>query len=221
MKKRNIKNKEIAKSDYVILVLLLIIPIAIFILMLLSIQSNNSISILDNEVHQSMQGIFSEKVIYISKIITNVFDPLIFVIISFLIIIYLFYKKRSKEALFFTIILIVAQGLLSLIKNIVHRLRPQDILVSETSFSFPSGHAMMSVVFFGIVIYLFEHHIKSDILRKILIALIPICSLIIGATRIILNAHWLSDVIAGYMLGAFLVISYLLMLMHIDIFKTN
>ncbi len=81
-----------------------------------------------------------------------------------------------------------------IIKNIVARARPSvSHLVVETTYSFPSAHAMVSLALFGFIAYFLWNKYKP---LSIMIICIP---LLIGLTRIYLGVHYTSDVIAGFL----------------------
>ena len=91
------------------------------------------------------------------------------------------------------------------IKIIVQRARPEQGLVSASGFSFPSGHATMAVIFFSLLIYLFRDEIKNKALRWIFVAGCWLLIFLVGISRVYLGVHWLSDVLAGWALGLFVV----------------
>lgn len=100
----------------------------------------------------------------------------------------------------------------NIVKVIVKRDRPVLInLVTETTYSFPSGHTMVAVVFYGFIIYLVSK-LKID---KKYIYIISICLtiliILIMMSRIYLGVHFFSDVIAG----ACLATSYLLLIIDV------
>jgi membrane-associated phospholipid phosphatase len=113
--------------------------------------------------------------------------------------------KRKKEALF--VVLTALSSLVSLgIKILVNRPRPTDdivkILVKTTEKSFPSGHVLFYVVFFGFLTLLM-YEIKS-IPKWIRYPVSALCLLLIFTipySRIYLGAHWFTDVTAGFFLG--------------------
>ena len=155
--------------------------------------------------------------LYISNIIWSIRTPLltdIFKIISFLastkfiitiLIVYIFIKKDAL----FPLNMALSTILNTIIKKLVRRPRPTNILVREKSFSFPSGHTMASVSFYGYIIYLLY---KSNYkIKKVLIPILIILILLIGFSRIYLGAHYLSDVITAYLIS----INYLIIFIHV------
>ena len=117
-------------------------------------------------------------------------------------LIVLAYKKRWNDLSALAICLAGA-GLLSvLLKNSFHRLRPDSFfLVQETSYSFPSGHAMATMCFYGMLAFFLMKEVKSWPVRLLIATLTIILSLIIGISRIYLGVHYPTDVVAGYAVG--------------------
>lgn len=114
--------------------------------------------------------------------------------------------RRVREAGLMLFTLLVSAILNTGIKELVGRMRPLDYqLVIETDFSFPSGHAMNSIVYFGLLTFLVLKHIKSEVWRRWLISLAFVFSFMMGVSRIYLGVHYFSDVVVGYLLGAIIV----------------
>lgn len=116
-----------------------------------------------------------------------------------------FIKNKDKLNILFLIISVAGGGLLiKLLKNIFKRERPSIIPeIDAIGYSFPSGHAMGSIIFYGFLIYLV---IKSKFSKKfkwIFSIIFTITFILIGTSRIYLGAHFPSDVIAGQLSGAF------------------
>lgn len=114
----------------------------------------------------------------------------------------LLYKKR-KKALLVTIVAFASLGLMSLLKNLFQRNRPVNPLVEGiTNYSFPSGHAFMSVAFFGLLLYFITDFIKIGWQRMLLTGMLIVLLLLIGVSRIYLNVHYATDVMAGWLIGS-------------------
>lgn len=127
-------------------------------------------------------------------------------IIAFsLITIYWLYEyKKDKLSILFFVITVGGGGILnSLLKISFKRLRPSiDNLVDALGYSFPSGHSMGSMIFYGFIGYLIIKSETRSLRTKIICSIILIVFiLMIGISRIYLNAHYPSDVIAGFSAG--------------------
>lgn len=96
-------------------------------------------------------------------------------------------------------VVIIAIIVNPLLKLFFSRERPLlEHLVVETSFSFPSGHATASMVFYGSLLLLVPLFIQSKVWRLSLQGLLSIFILLIGISRIYLGVHFPSDILAGY-----------------------
>jgi undecaprenyl-diphosphatase len=113
--------------------------------------------------------------------------------------------KRKKEALF--VVLTALSSLVSLaIKILVNRPRPTDnivkILVKTTEKSFPSGHVLFYVVFFGfLTLLMYEVKNIPKLIRYPVSAICLLLIFTIPYSRVYLGAHWFTDVTAGFFLG--------------------
>ena len=99
---------------------------------------------------------------------------------------------------------VVALGSITLnliLKQFYHRPRPLLPLVPALGLSFPSGHAMISTSFYGLLIYLIYTHVRQLAWRWLIIGgLVGLIGLI-GLTRIYLRVHYATDVLAGFTAG--------------------
>jgi undecaprenyl-diphosphatase len=119
----------------------------------------------------------------------------------------IFWALRFRlEALF----ILLAGGssviLNAFVKRIIKRPRPTPELVTVVRVinepSFPSGHVMFFINFYGILIYLLSTNWRSGKLRNALIAICTSLIASIGPSRVYLGAHWPSDALAGYLYGS-------------------
>ena len=106
--------------------------------------------------------------------------------------------KNKKLAMFFLISLVGNVLCNQLIKLIIRRERPINSLIYVGGFSFPSGHAMVSMAFYGMLIYIFYRLLENNKLKLFLISLCGVLIFLIGFSRIYLGVHYFSDVIVGF-----------------------
>ena len=117
-------------------------------------------------------------------------------VIGIVVFVYIFFKNK-KYSLYMTINLISITIFQLILKNIFSRNRPVDInLIEEEGYSFPSGHSLTALAFYGFIIYLIY---KSKIKYKSLfISLFVLIILSVGFSRIYLGVHFFTDVIGAF-----------------------
>lgn len=85
------------------------------------------------------------------------------------------------------------------LKFIVQRPRPDGYrLAVESSYSFPSGHSMISMAFYGLLIWMIWKYERDDVMRHVRCCLFGLIIVMVGISRIYLGVHYASDVIAGF-----------------------
>lgn len=108
--------------------------------------------------------------------------------------------------------LILVTFLNQFLKFVFQRPRPEEYrLISESGYSFPSGHSMVSMAFYGLLIYIVYRYVKNVYLRYGLMVILFILILFIGISRIYLGVHYTSDVLGGFLLS----ISYLIVFIRV------
>lgn len=119
-----------------------------------------------------------------------------------LLIIYYFFRKKSRLALDITMIGLSSTGILLLFKDIFKRNRPLDPLINNvTGFSYPSGHSFSSFTFFGILIYIIWHTNIRKRWKMLIAFFLTAFAAIIAFSRVYLRVHYPSDVLAGFCLS--------------------
>lgn len=140
----------------------------------------------------------------IAKFITN-FGSAIF-LITLTVILFILIKNKKIGLSILTNLVVIA-GLNQVIKRILQRPRPTEYkIIEETGYSFPSGHSMVSMAFYGYLIYLIYKYVKNKYIKWISIIALSILICFIGISRIYLGVHYTSDVLGGFLLS----ISYLI-----------
>ncbi len=185
------------KKDYFMLIpLFTLIIIIVFLL-------TGHIAIIDSLYNYIVFP--NDLVTTINKIIT--FFGSFLGIITIVLLLAIFYKPK-KHISYLTIVLVISCGVNFLLKNIVRRARPSLIhLVNESGFSFPSGHAMAACTCYGFLIYLLWQSDSEKRWKIVGTILLSLLILLIGYSRIYLNVHYVSDVLAGFSLS--IIILYL------------
>ena len=94
------------------------------------------------------------------------------------------------------------------LKHFVLRQRPDTSLhlVTQGGYSFPSGHSVTSVIFYGLLLYLIQKNCKNETLRNVLSAVCGFLIVVIGPSRIYVGVHWPTDVLAGWCIGGAILI---------------
>jgi undecaprenyl-diphosphatase len=129
--------------------------------------------------------------------------PVIIISILLLSLIYKLYRKRD-EVILFIIVSLGSTGINQLFKYSFKRERPLfEPLVTESGYSYPSGHSMAALTLYGIVTFLFWRHIKSALGRTLLVIFSTVMILAIGTSRVYLRVHFPSDVLGAYLLSGF------------------
>ena len=139
----------------------------------------------------------------IAKFITN-FGGAIFIILLTVILIAVIKNKKIGLSILANLAIITILN--QLLKRILQRPRPTEYrIIEESGYSFPSGHSMISMAFYGYLIYLIYKYVENKNVKWILISLLSILICLIGISRIYLGVHYTSDVLGGFWIS----ISYL------------
>lgn len=153
--------------------------------------------------------LIKDNVTPIMKGITWCGSAICLILISFLAF---FIFKNKKTSIFVWINLISITILNQALKFILHRPRPTDFrIIEESGYSFPSGHSMASMAFYGFLIYLIYKKINNKYLKWGLICFLSILILFIGISRIYLGVHYTSDVLAGFLIS----VAYLILFISV------
>ena len=140
----------------------------------------------------------------IAKFITN-FGGAIFLVIATITLFIVIKNKKIGISIFSNVAIVTVLN--QLIKRILQRPRPTEYrIIEETGYSFPSGHSMVSMAFYGYFIYLIYKYVKNKYVKWISIILLSLLICLIGISRIYLGVHYTSDVLGGFLIS----ISYLI-----------
>ena len=148
--------------------------------------------------------------------ITHVGDIYGYLVLTIICTVLFYLKFKNWRYVLEMVFVLAISGLSnSALKQVINRARPDvDHLVSVATLSYPSGHAMSAISFYGFLIYLI-YNIKMKKIFKIgLISFFSLMIFLIGVSRIYLGVHFPSDVVGGYIAG-FIWIIFCIVLFHV------
>ncbi|WEV60762.1 phosphatase PAP2 family protein [Streptococcaceae bacterium ESL0729] len=127
------------------------------------------------------------------------------IILVALFVIFFYLKKWYMEAIYLGGLLLVVSGIVApLAKHLYQRPRPpfEDHLITESGYSFPSGHSTVSMLVFLALILIFLPRIEKTWLKILLVTCLSLLIVTIGFSRIYLGVHYPSDVLGGFALAS-------------------
>jgi undecaprenyl-diphosphatase len=183
-------------------VLFILLPI-FFFLLLAFIYKTSAVKELDLAITRSAMDIRTDMLTSLFITVTEIGSWYVMAPIWFLLLIVLLALKRCRTAIFLTIVFWGSRTLNWLLKETFDRPRPEiDQLVHEAHFSFPSGHAMNSMAFYGCLgLLVIVYGREQKALRLTIHTLLLVLILLIGTSRIYLGVHYFTDILAGYSMG--------------------
>jgi len=161
---------------------------------------------IDLQISQALQGIHNPLFSDTMNLVSEIGDDYHVVIIIGLVGALIFFAGLKLEALKVALFTFTGALIGTLTKWMVSRPRPDSSLVNVQEVvsdkSFPSLHVLIFTIFFGYLFYLSIYKIKTRWLKILTASISAFLIITIGLSRIYLGAHWASDVLGGYLLGA-------------------
>ena len=157
----------------------------------------------------------------IFQFITNVGDLYGYLVLAALSTILFYWKFRNWRYVLEMLFVLIVAGLSNVaLKQVINRARPDaEHLVSVATLSYPSGHAMSAMAFYGFLIYLFYNINMKRGLKIFVIFILVLLILAIGISRIYLGVHYPSDIAGGYIAGFIWVIFCVILFHVIDLLR--
>lgn len=149
--------------------------------------------------------------------ITDLGDVQTYIILIVAVAIWFLVDKKSIRWLIQSIIVLTSTTLLNVfIKHAISRPRPDLAmrLVEAHSYSYPSGHSMVALAFYGFLIFLAYEKVEHKWVKVLAFIFLPLLIIAIGTSRVYLGVHYPSDVLAGYAAGLFWLV-FVIFLIHI------
>lgn len=168
---------------------------------------NNEIMKADTIGYNIVSNLISDKLTPLVKVVTWFGSATCLILLT--VILFIIIIKNKKAGLLIGTNLVIISILNQTLKSLLQRPRPTGFrIINETGYSFPSGHSMISMAFYGFLIYLIYKNIKNKCLKFTLIISLFILIISIGLSRIYLGVHYTSDVFAGFLLSIAYLIFY-------------
>ncbi len=156
----------------------------------------------DTGLAESLRDQMPPTVLRAVATVTHLGGKLWVISVAVLVLLALLLRRHWQLALTWALALLGMMPINGSLKALFQRVRPlhDHGFIVEAGWSFPSGHAFSAVVFYGMLAYVFlrvspRHH------RAIIAAAVLLIG-VVGVSRILLQVHYFSDVLAGYTLGA-------------------
>lgn len=172
----------------------------LFLALLLSVHWQGHLTKLNKPVFYALQSFHNARMMKFAVLITMFGNKIIIYCTSLLIAGYLFWKKNTRAAVHLLAAIISASVIVLLCKHFIHSPRPVGLAVPLHNYSFPSGHSTLSIIFYILAGYFITaRHPK---LRSPILSACTTIVFFIGLSRLYLGAHWFTDVIGAWCLGA-------------------
>lgn len=171
-----------------------------FIATFLSVVDQNVLTLLNRPIFEFLRTVrhaTSDKVLIA---ITMLGDSRVLSLSGTLIFFWLAYKRYSREAFYWLIVLAISIAVPLFYKLFFYFPRPSGLLHASSASSFPSGHTFQAIMFFGFLATLLATHMQKKY-RRFLYYAATIIVVLVGFSRLYLGAHWLTDVLASITLG--------------------
>ncbi len=178
---------------------LVIVPCILFIMLAVCVQAGITVNFEGWAYSEAVEKMSPAQTAVI-KVITHTGDSA--VVILFCLLLIVIPKSRRTIAFPVSVAVIVSSILNVLLKNFFARERPNILrLINETSYSFPSGHAMINAALYFMLILLLFKYVKNKGVKYGLSALCLMLIVAIGYSRIYLGVHYAGDVLGGWFMG--------------------
>ena len=110
---------------------------------------------IDTATNTLIQQIQTPILTNLSNFINIIFEPEFLIIISIILCIILCIRNKKAKGITLALTMILTGAIVLILKQIIQRTRPLEAISLGSNYSFPSGHATMAVVFFGLITFLF------------------------------------------------------------------
>ena len=195
-----IENNNLKENKYRIHIITIAVCLLLFATMIVLVKTGTA-SVIDDPIRSEILSWRTDWLTSIMKTITYLGN---WQIITLICLILLAIRKTRKT---YGVPLSIGALGVSLankgLKALIMRPRPDiaEFLIEQGGWSFPSGHSITSMFFFGMAIWLIRKNVQSRKIANVLTVLLTIPLVLIGVSRVYLGVHYPTDVLAGWCLG--------------------
>ena len=197
-------HRQIVPSTVLVLLALGLAALALFLFGWLAEEVHEHEAIrFDKQVRNALHAVASPPLTLFLRIVSNANGPVAMLVYTLAAAGLFLWRGHRTSAILVAVTMAGGVCLDGVLKLAFHRPRPAPYfgLPTPSTFSFPSGHSLMSLCFYGVTAYLVSVHIRSPRLRLWLRLAGALMVLLVGASRIYLGVHYPSDVVAGFAAG--------------------
>lgn len=178
--------------------------------------AENDLEVYDESIGRFIQSFRGHLTTNFFRIITDMGDRYVYIIVVVLLSLYFIIRHNTWRFILQAVsVLLLATLTNVLLKRIINRTRPAlEHLVYVDTLSYPSGHAMSAMSFYGFLAYLSARYIANKLTRYAVVFTLVLLIFLIGVSRIYLGVHYPSDVAAGF-IGGFIWITFAVFVFNI------
>src|SRR5690554_831821 len=181
----------------------------------------NELTAFDDAISAAVQSYRTPSLTSIFEFITHLGDRIAYFIAALVVAAFFYFKYGRWKFTLQTILVLLLSSLSNVVlKKVINRERPTfEHLVAVSTLSYPSGHSMSAMAFYGFLIYLSFRFSGSWWVKAVSFISFGLLILLIGISRIYLGVHYPSDVIAGFLGGLIWVAFCVVIFNIIDLYR--
>lgn len=176
--------------------MLVLVAVLVFTWLLFEIKTDD-IMRMDAAAHSLV--VMHMRAAWLTPIMQSISDLAYPVVLVVMLLVIEVFAPGRRPGLCAAVNLVLATLLNLLLKALIQRPRPEGYrLVAESGFSFPSGHSMVAMAFYGLLIWMVWRYEKDALVRRLGVIGFGLVIVLVGLSRIYLGVHYASDVLAGF-----------------------
>jgi membrane-associated phospholipid phosphatase len=191
------------RARLVVEVVLAVVGLLAFVLLARSFVNGGLVVSFDDDVSRWVVDNVPGWAEWIARVVTWLGGAIGTTVVTIAAFVWLWRSDRRPDALFLAGAVIGITVLVAILKAVYERARPDlgSVIALPHSYSFPSGHAATAVVLYGALGLLMAERASSRPRAVAWLVGAAVMAFAIGASRVVLNVHFVSDVIAGFAVG--------------------